>query len=392
MHKSLISFLILLSVLVLIVPSVLAASSLETFCVQKYGTMDQCNKELAVKRDDPSYCHQIGETGVRNSCYTYFAKKRNDPSFCDPVRKMSNSFSSIFTCYKPFIKSMSNITICDSFVKDTETQDECYEHIYDKQENTTICFKYYDPEKKIKCFSSAARQTFDLRYCDAIQETADMEYCKDNEIDECDTTAHLNDAVNECKTEAALRQRRSRCNEHNDEILEEFTVGDKSDLLFDDDNPEIETFNVNIANVDLTTDVATVELTLGRHKTPYNVRIGNVMKHDFINMIVVNIWGEEQESADENADPVVTNKVELCFYRDFKPEDIEEDEEIEEPEANIPEETENITEETPVEPTEEVSEEEETETEEYAEKEIEDEEGFVRRTIRWFFGLFGLGK
>ena len=44
-------------------------SSFETYCKAQYGSLDTCRKEIAFKRDDPSYCRAIETVATRNSCY-----------------------------------------------------------------------------------------------------------------------------------------------------------------------------------------------------------------------------------------------------------------------------------------------------------------------------------
>ncbi len=370
-------------------------SSFENYCKAQFGSLDTCRKELAFRRDDPSYCRSIETTALRNSCYTYFAKNRKDSSFCTPVRRERNSFSPIYKCLEPFIKSTANITICDSFLRDEETQDTCYEKIYNIEEDPALCSKLHDPKKKIKCLQGAARSTFDVRYCDAIKEEIDIRVCKELEIEKCDTAAHLDTLIDACKYEAVLQQRRNKCNAYNNEIEVEFAEKESGEYIFKHDDPLTESFNAVLKAVDLSLGVATVEVTAKKHTIPFNVRIGNVVTNDFVNMYVVNIWKEEGKAEKEGQPPPITKKAELCFFRTPKPEVEQEKKRSKKEETPKINATENRTEQPPTETAPEEQEEETGEAgEEIEEPEASEpeQEGFLRRAIRWFWGLFGVGR
>jgi hypothetical protein len=285
---------------------------------------------------------------------------------------------------------MANLTLCESFERDEDTKDLCYDRIYDVEENATICPLFNSPKKKIRCYQEAAESTYDFRYCDAIRKEVDVSLCKDLGLEECDTTAHLNEVVEECKAEAALGQRRDKCNAYSNELSADFAEGETGELVFKRDDPSKETFKVEVASVDLTLGVATVKLTAMGRSVPYNVRVGNILTHEFVNMYVVNLWKEEQEEAEEGETPApAAEKAELCFFREPKREEQKEAEEETEEEDGLMV-TVNVT---PPEP-----ESAEAEEAEEPEEELEEEmaepprEGFLRRAIRWFWGLFGIGK
>ncbi|GEM_PF-6496849 len=403
--------LVLLCILVLSGLSILAAdpvlaadegAAFTEYCKSQFGSLDVCRKEIAIKRDDPDRCRSIETTGTRNSCFTYFAKKRNNPSFCDTVRAERNSYESVYKCLEPFIKSMENLTICDSFGRDEDTKDLCVERLYKATEDSSLCPLLSHPKKRITCYQKAAKATFDTVFCDAIKEEVDPAICKDMGIDACDSGAKVRAITDRCRSDVALAQRRQRCNEYDNELEETFIAGQKADLLFRRDDPEKETFSIDMKSIDAVIGVATLELTASKHAAPYSVRVGNVMTNGFVNLYVVNIWQEQVEAAEGQPPPPAIPKVDLCFFREPKPEERPRPEERppeEQPPANAtptePAAEEGVQDEQPAE---EGSGDQET-GEEYADEEAaEDEEpdvpqeGLLRRLIRWWWGWFGLGR
>jgi len=350
----------------------IALADVPQFCLNQIGSVDKCQKDLAISRDDPGYCKAIDDVGVRNDCYSYFAAARNDKSFCDLLRQKGGSFEDAFNCQKPFIKNMSHINICESFERDEKTQDDCFEYIYDKIEDVAICPKFNHPRDKINCFEEAASDNRDASYCDSIKQVKASD-CEERGISMCDTSTKINDLVTECKEDLRLRERRDRCNSFPNEIKDKFDIKDSTEYLFKRDDPEKETFNIEIVNVELDIGLASVKIkALGNTKI-YKVKIGNIITHQFVNMFVVNMW----ENDDTNE-----SRVELCFFREPKEEVEEEPEEEVEEEPEIEEETEEPEE----------SNESELDFEIEVESKEVHKEGVLRRAIRWFFGLFGVGK
>ena len=366
------------------------ASALQTYCQQQFGNMDTCQKEIAIKRDNPEYCRDIGAASTRNVCYIYFAKSRNDPSFCAFVRKERNSFADAFKCYEPFIKSLGNLTLCDSFERDDETQDDCYAKVYKIVENATVCPKFHDPRQKIKCYASAAKYTYDLRYCDAMKKEVDTSVCKERKLEACDTAAHLDDAVAKCRSDASLQQRKDRCRSYDNEIETDFSQGDKGEFIFKHDDPLKEAFSVEVNGIDTATGIATVGIGAGNHKAEYHVKTGNIMTHDFINMFVVDIWKEQPEAEEGKSPPSPISKISLCLFREPKAKEAPV-QPGETPQVQV-----NVTPaENATQPPVETSIGEEVVEEEVVEEAVDGqvvEEGFVRRALRWFWSLFGLAK
>ena len=73
------------------------------------GTAENaCRRTIAIIRNNPALCAEIGQVSMAASCLSYFAMKKRDPSLCDLGKG-----EAIATCYLNEAARTHNLALCE---------------------------------------------------------------------------------------------------------------------------------------------------------------------------------------------------------------------------------------------------------------------------------------
>jgi len=388
--------IIIAAAIVLLIP-IVGASSLDIYC-QKFGSRDTCLKNIAMQRNDPTYCVDIDSVSVRNDCYSKLADQLNDKSLCEKIRKAEGTYEDKWECIEEFYEGTEEeLPACNEFEGDDDTQDECYEFFFKRLEDVELCKIMNKPKNVIDCFEDASIENDDINHCDDIKSYVDPDYCKKEEVDMCDTPTKLNDIVADCRDNVVYTRLRIRCKTFKPKMDSEMKDGDKNEFVFKGDDAKKESFTVEVKDINFQTEYTSINLKVGRSRRDYNLKVGSTANLDYVYVLLMKMWQEDDEDESDVGDA----KVELCLHRKPKPEEPDEDEEDEieeeddsdtEAKVEVEVEEENDTEDKDEKIVIELLPENATELNESEDSDKDEKVGVLRSMIKWFWGLFGLGK
>lgn len=156
----------------------------------------QCNYEYGEAPSSIEACRVLADEFMKVSCYGDYAAATNDPSVCDELNpegkddciwslyfKTKNlSYCELMTdpspCYYLAASELKDASYCDK-IPDTESRDNCYQNLGDKDFATeAICEKISDAGKKGQCYKSIVEhQKGDISLCDKVVDEGQRTSC-----------------------------------------------------------------------------------------------------------------------------------------------------------------------------------------------------------------------
>lgn len=364
------------------------ADPLDIYCAS-YGSRDGCLLSIAQDRNDPSYCADIDGLSTRNTCYSYMAEYFEDRKYCQKVKKNDGTYEDMYECFEDFLEEPEDISICNDYIKSGEYHDECIKDMMKMTEDAGMCLLMDMMDSRLECYLEFAEDQADEELCSLMLDNIDVGECRHDDIEICDSEKKLEEQARLCRNKVKAASLVHECKSYNKNIETSFEESEKSEFIFQGDDPHRGTFTIEVKAIDLLNGYANVELKANQNRARYNLFIGQTIIHEFFKIMVLDIYDKNEGETDEDDDPMDPEPVvKFCFFKENDAPEIEPEEE-EEPEP-LMNESEDEEEKEEAEPEAVLANESDYKVID-TDKKSEENKGLLRKVLIWFWGLFGFG-
>ena len=288
----------------------IAQSDYEIRTCERLDPSDPCYRDLAVSRSDASICRLIESVATRNGCYLKIADNTNNKGLCTDIRKERGSFKDKYDCYKDFITGIEDRDFCLIDLKgDEESQDKCFGKIASKEKDAALCDDLLLEDSQMDCILDTASELQDSSLCQLIRTKIDLNRCKLQGGNGCDTREKIDTALYECEQKIVVGKRRDICRSRTGEKEFNLDYSEEQDLDFRGFNA----VHLKYKSASLLTGVGVFDVTIDGRSREMTLQPGMTGEYRFVNVYVIDLV--EQGSEESPQEP----RMVLCAYADPVP-------------------------------------------------------------------------
>ena len=293
---------------------------MDIYCRTYPTGVDDCIKDIAIKRHDQKICERITSDSMRGSCIGSFAKSLDDIELCKKIPKDARGADARNRGFLKFVNEPEDIYVCTEWIHDERYKDDCFSQILDKKrDDASFCGNFASPKKRISCYLKVVKFLENEELCSLIrdegktQRTSQCRYCEEKGI-------NYEEEYQNCRKTFFMNKIENLCDVHEKNSELKMARGDKEELTFSGESSERDrfwiTFHWAVMEGSYEAYTATVKYSDGvRNEVFEGLRIGQSAHgaQNDIGVQILNLWEELEGGGDERPEKVVYST--LCVFR-----------------------------------------------------------------------------